>query len=165
MEIEVFKGKVFRVTVEDITPGLRYERVYQRDGVTIFPIVDGRIRLIKKITSDNTTPRIRPMSAYVEDGESPLDCARRELAEELGLTAEEWTLFTTTAGEGGLKKAQYFFVARGLRPLERSAPRDPNEHIFGVADPTYEEVRTRALAGEFGTGSNAFALLKFVSEQ
>ena len=88
METEVFKGKVFRVTVEIITPGTQYERVYQRNGVTVFPIVDGKVRLLRKATLDNPTFRIRPVSGYVEDGEDPLDCAKRELAEELGLVAE-----------------------------------------------------------------------------
>jgi ADP-ribose pyrophosphatase len=164
VEKEVFKGRIFRVTVEDISPGLRFERVYQRDGVTVFPIRDGHIRFIRKTTPENPTPRTAPMSAYVNDGESPLNCARRELAEELGLTAEEWTLFTTIASVGGLRKNQHFFVARRLHPVEGVAHRDPNEDIFEIVDLTYDEVRSKTLTGELDAigSDNLFALLKFV---
>jgi len=168
VETEVFKGKIFRVTVENITPTLRYERVYQRNGVTVFPITEyDRIRFIKKTDPESRTTIIVPMSGYVEDGEEPLACAKRELAEELGLSAELWTPFTTAASVGGVKKIQYFFVARRLRLAEKRGNPDPNENITGTVDLTYKEVRTKILAGEFDCAGSeiAFALLKFVLDK
>jgi ADP-ribose pyrophosphatase YjhB (NUDIX family) len=162
METTVFKGAIFTVTLERINSQLEYERVYQRSGVTVFPVINGCIRLIKKTTTDNPLPRIRPVSGYIDDGETPLECAQKELAEELGLSAQEWELFTTTDGEGGLRKTQHFFVARTLVPIERSVYQDPNENIFGYVDLGFDDVKEQTLAGNFGTGSNAFALLKFV---
>lgn len=164
MEIEVFKGRFFRVTVEGLGLGLLYERVYQRNGITIFPVTaDGNIRLIRLATTENPTPRIRPVTGYIEDNEAPLDCAKRELAEELGLEAEEWTLFATANGES-IKKNQYFFVARGLRPFKGLIHKDPHENTEPV-DFTREELAAKTLAEEFGTGENAFALLKFVLDK
>lgn len=56
-------------------------------------------------------------SGKVEDGEEPLAAARRELAEEAGVEAEEWTsLGAYHLSNGILKQVSYIFLARGLRP-------------------------------------------------
>jgi ADP-ribose pyrophosphatase len=162
METEIFTGKIFRLTTERLNQETCYERVYQRSGVTILPMVEGKLRLLQKTTVDNPKFRTRPISAYIDDGEDPLECAKRELAEEVGLVAAEWELFTTTELEGGLKHTQYFFLVRNLSPFTGTAEKDPNEHIAGTIDLGLDEVLVRALDGEFGTASNAFAIVKFV---
>jgi ADP-ribose pyrophosphatase len=164
-EVEIFTGKIFRVTTESVNESLCYERVYQRWGVTVFPITDeGRVRLLRKATAENPVPRMRPVSGYIEDGEDALSCAKRELAEEAGLEAEKWSLFTHTEGEGGLKKRQCFFVASDLRSIVRPVHADANESILGDVDLGTRELKLRTLAGEFGTMTNAFALLKLIEE-
>ncbi len=165
-EVEVFSGRIFRVTTERVSESLRYERVYQRWGVTVFPITDkGKVRLLRKATAENPVPRMRPVSGYIEDGEDALSCARRELAEEAELEAKHWSMFTYTEGEGGLKKRQCFFVATGLRPCARPIHTDDNETILSHVDLGTRELKQRTLAGEFGTMTNAFALLKLIEEQ
>jgi ADP-ribose pyrophosphatase YjhB (NUDIX family) len=164
-EVEVFSGKIFRITTEAISESLCYERVYQRWGVTVFPITDeGKVRLLRKATAENPQPRMRPVSGYIEDGEDALCCAKRELAEEAGLEAENWSLFTYTEGEGGLKKRQSFFVATGLRSCIRPDHADQNESILGDIDLGASELKLRTLTGEFGTMTNAFAILKLIEE-
>jgi 8-oxo-dGDP phosphatase len=164
-ETEIFAGRIFRVTTESISESLRYERVYQRWGVTVFPVThEGKVRLLRKATAENPLPRMRPVSGYIEDGEDELTCARRELAEEAGLEAESWSLFTHAEGEGGLKKRQCFFVATGLRSCVRPDHADENESILGHVDLGTRELKLRTLAGEFGTMTNAFALLKLIEE-
>jgi len=108
---------------------------------------------------------MRPVSGYIEDGEDALSCARRELAEEAELEAENWSLFTYTEGEGGLKKRQSFFVATGLHRCARPTHTDDNETILSYVDLGSRELKQRTLAGEFGTMTNAFALLKLIEER
>ena len=164
-EVELFSGRIFRLTTESIGESLQYERVYQRWGVTVFPVTDeGKVRLLCKTTADNSKPRMRPVSGYIENGDDALSCAKRELAEEAELEADDWSLFTFTEGEGGLKKRQSFFVARNLRPCKRPAHADENETILGHVDLGTRELKERTLAGEFGTMTNAFALLKLIEE-
>jgi ADP-ribose diphosphatase len=53
-------------------------------------------------------------------GETPLDCAQRELAEEVGLRADSWTpLVTFHTTPGFTDEIFHLFSARGLRAVER----------------------------------------------
>jgi ADP-ribose pyrophosphatase len=54
------------------------------------------------------------------DGEPPLATAKRELAEETQLSADRWSLLTTTYSSPGFCDEQVItFLAEGLRPAER----------------------------------------------
>ena len=56
--------------------------------------------------------------------ESPLEAARRELVEEAGHEAEEWThLATTYASPGISAEVAHIYLARGLRHVGRQAGR------------------------------------------
>jgi ADP-ribose pyrophosphatase len=54
------------------------------------------------------------------DGEAPLEVARRELAEEAGLEAAEWTHLTSTWSSPGISaEVMHFYLARGLTSADR----------------------------------------------
>ena len=72
--------------------------------------------------------------AYVEEGEGPLTTAKRELAEETGLTAGSWrelAAFYTTPGF--CREQMWVFVAEGVEPGE--ARREADEAIELVRIP------------------------------
>lgn len=165
MEIEVFEGKIFTVTVENIG-GATYERIYQRHGVTVFPLTDeGKIRFVQKTAQTGLGPiQISPMCGYLEGAEDPLTAAKRELQEELGLDALEWKSLATIPSCGGINKLQHFFVARGLRATKKAVHIDAEENILGSIDLTTDEVKERLLSGEFDKmgGENCFCLLKLI---
>ena len=53
-------------------------------------------------------------------GESPIDTAKRELAEELGLAASQWSILAETYATPGCSTQHvHLFLARGLTPVER----------------------------------------------
>ena len=56
----------------------------------------------------------------LEDGEEPLACARRELAEEAGLEASEWTSLGTLRASALMDNRQHLFLARGLGEVARA---------------------------------------------
>jgi len=56
----------------------------------------------------------------LEEGEDPLAGANRELAEEAGLEAADWTPLGVAHGSAVLDSRQHLFLARGLRPVERA---------------------------------------------
>ena len=61
-----------------------------------------------------------PAGLRDEDGEPPLATAQRELAEEAELSAERWSLLTTTYSTPGFcDEMVLVYLAEGLRPAER----------------------------------------------
>ncbi len=56
----------------------------------------------------------------LEEGEEPLACARRELAEEAGLEADSWTSLGTLRPSALMDSQQHLFLARGLREVGRA---------------------------------------------
>ena len=160
-EKDWFTGKYFRVTVDESG----YERVYQRHGVTVLAITeDEKIRFIEKTTTENQTPRIALVTGYVDDGEDPFICAKRELLEEMHCTAEAWMPFISLPMCGGLKKIQHCYIARDLRWAENAIQPDLHEQILGTVDLDFNEVRARVLRGDFDRSGpdNCFALLRFL---
>ena len=69
-----------------------------------------------------------PAGKLDEEGEEPLDTAKRELAEEIGKAANEWRSITTFyTSPGLLDEAMHLFLATDLR--DESAETDENERI------------------------------------
>jgi 8-oxo-dGTP pyrophosphatase MutT (NUDIX family) len=70
----------------------------------------------------------------LDEGESPLQSAQRELAEEIGREAEDWTEIKTYYPSSGYSdEAVHVFAATGLR--ESDAEPDPGERIEVVRWP------------------------------
>lgn len=78
-----------------------------------------------------------PAGTLDVEGESALECARRELAEEAELAAAEWTeLHTIYPSPGYLNEVVTIFLATGLRPAH--GERDADEEIEIVRLPLAE---------------------------
>ena len=61
-----------------------------------------------------------PAGLRDEDGEPPLETAKRELAEEVQLAAARWSLLLTVNNSPGFSdEVVQVFLAEGLRPAER----------------------------------------------
>jgi 8-oxo-dGDP phosphatase len=84
------------------------------------------------------------------DGESALDCARRELAEEAHLLADEWhVLVDFFNSPGGSEESFRCFLARGLRavPADERHEGEGEERDMPVAWLPLDEARDLVLAG------------------
>ena len=61
-----------------------------------------------------------PAGLCDEDGEDPLEVAKRELQEEVQLGADEWTHLTSAYSSPGISSEQiHYYLARGLHDLAR----------------------------------------------
>jgi 8-oxo-dGTP pyrophosphatase MutT (NUDIX family) len=119
---------------------------------------DGSVYLIKEYKYGVGRESVEVMSGGIEEGETPLDTARRELREELGLTAREYTdlgmidPFTTAA-----QSPNYLFLARGLERCE-SEP-DEGEFLEIVRVPFARAVEM-AMASEITHAASCAVILK-----
>jgi 8-oxo-dGTP pyrophosphatase MutT (NUDIX family) len=69
-----------------------------------------------------------PAGLLDQPGEDPLECARRELAEEASYQATEWTrMCTLNVSPGGSNELIHIFLARGLAPIEHDYERTGEE--------------------------------------
>ncbi|MGH8326002.1 MAG: NUDIX hydrolase, partial [Steroidobacteraceae bacterium] len=93
-------------------------------------------------------------------GEPPLETARRELMEEAGVTARDWTsLGTYLSSPGVFSEVLHLFLALDLE-LAASAP-EPHE-VFEVHWVPLAEACERALGGDIRDGKTALGLLRAV---
>ena len=129
----VFSGKVFSVTREPAREpgGVRVVREVVRhpgSAVVVARRDDGRLLLVRQFRFSAQKMLWEVVAGRVDAGESPIQAARRELAEEAGLGAAKWTsLGCFYPSPGFLDERMWLFLASGLR--RETAPPDPDERI------------------------------------
>ena len=92
---------------------------------------DGVVWLVRQPREAVSDPELLevPAGKLDVDGESRLDCAKRELAEEVGLEAEEWSEWKRFFTSPGFAEEEVtIFEATGLSGIEDFEP-DPSERI------------------------------------
>ena len=92
---DVYRGRLFSFVTEDVTlpNGTRTEMAMVRHpGSTgIVPLLDdGKIVMVSQYRHSVGDYLLEIPAGTVEPGESPINCARRELEEETGLVAREF---------------------------------------------------------------------------
>ena len=95
------------------------------------------------------------------DGEEPIEVARRELVEEAGYEAAEWThLLSAYSSAGIIAETSHYFLARGLTEVGRGdfeLEHEEAEMEIGWVPRT--ELREAVLAGRVHDAHLALALL------
>lgn len=157
----VFHGRVIELTLKRFRDpeGEEYERdiVEHPGAVGILAHDTEHVHLVAQPREAIGSERSLeiPAGTIDPDDESPLHCARRELAEEVGLAAAEWRqLHTIEMTPGYSDERLFLFEATGLTPAE--AEPDEDERIEIVRWPLAE--LERAIA-EIGDAKTLIALL------
>ncbi len=94
----------------------------------------------------------------LEAGEDPLAGGQRELAEEAGLLATEWTELGTTRGSGLVTSRQHLFLARGLQRVHRAL--EPYERDMILREVPFRTALDAALTGEIQHAASISALVR-----
>jgi ADP-ribose pyrophosphatase len=104
-----------RVTRPDGRPGT-FCLVHIKPGVTVLALDDtGRVHLAEEFRYAVGRRTLEAVSGGIDDGEAPEAAARRELKEELGIEAAEWTdLGRTDPFTSMVLSPARLFLARGL---------------------------------------------------
>lgn len=129
----VFRGKVFSVTQERVhEPGgvsvVREIIRHPGSSVVLARNTSGQLLLIRQYRYAARKRLWEVVAGRIDPGESPLEAARRELAEEAGLAAKRWTkLGAFYPSPGFMDERMWLFLAEGLSPAVAEA--DPDERI------------------------------------
>ena len=129
----IYKGPVFRVEggVVDEPGGVRARRdvVRHSGSVAILPVhADQRISLVAQYRCVFRRSILEVPAGRIDRGETPLQAAKRELREELGLGATKWErLQRLLPSPGYLDETVILFRATGLYS-DAGIP-DPDERI------------------------------------
>jgi 8-oxo-dGTP pyrophosphatase MutT (NUDIX family) len=133
-----FEGKTLTVRVERFryVDGEVVEREIVRrvDAAAIVAYDDAHVWLVRQPREAILQYTLELPAGKLDEGESPLQTARRELAEETGRDAEHWAeIETYYPSSGYTDEAVHVFAATGLRASDVEP--DPAERIEIVCWP------------------------------
>ena len=125
----LYEGPIFSVERRD-----GRDVVVHGPAVAIVPVDDdGLVTLVRQERVPAGGKLLELPAGGVEDGESPLEAARRELREETGLHGGEWvevaTFFTTP---GFCDERMHLFIATGLERGEAAPQGDEDLELVYV---------------------------------
>ncbi|WP_199444229.1 NUDIX domain-containing protein [Umezawaea beigongshangensis] len=162
---DVHVGRVVALRVDEVAMpggGTAKREVVEHLGAVAVAAVDEQDRVV--LIHQYRHPlgkRIRELPAGLLDaeGENPVDAARRELAEEVGLAAAEWsTLVDVAASPGFTDEVVRVFLARGLSEVDREVMGEEEADLEAERVPLDRAV-DMALAGEIVNGAAVAGLL------
>lgn len=163
VESELLAGTPWRAVVRDRLAGrdggeTSYTYLACPRAVFVVPVTDdGDVVLVRQYRHPVRDWTLEVPAGAVDDGEAPLDAARRELAEEAGASARDWThlsTFYSSSAHISLRSDAYLATGVVLR-----APRpDAGEEVTTIRMPLEGAIR-RARRGGFAEGQTALALL------
>jgi 8-oxo-dGTP pyrophosphatase MutT (NUDIX family) len=116
----IHDGPRFTVKRGEFEGGKTREWVEAPDAVAVVAHDDEQLYLVRQMREPIGRDDILELPAGIMDveGESPLDTAKRELAEEIGMEADDWVHATSYFSSSGFTDEQvHVFVATGLRKV------------------------------------------------
>lgn len=131
----IFQGKVFALrsdTLQD-EDGQRHQTDYVLHGgsVGMIPVdASGQVLLVRQYRHPVGEKLLEIPAGTLEEGESPLTCARRELREEVGMSPGELIpLGATYLAPGYSSEKLHYFLALDLRPAPLPADQDEDLQV------------------------------------
>ncbi len=162
---DVYIGRIVALRVDEVAmPGgshAKREVVEHHGAVSIVALDDDdQVTLIHQYRHP-LGRRIWELPAGLIDnlGEDPLESAKRELVEEVGLAAENWSVLVDVAASPGFTdEVIRVFLATGLTVVDRELLGDEEADLVMRKVPLAEAVRM-ALAGEIVNGASVSGIL------
>ena len=152
----VYEGKIISLHVDEVVvkPGSTATReVVEHPGAVVMAAIDddGFIYLVEQYRHPVRQYLLELPAGGLEPGEEPLACAKRELREEVGLEAAQWThLGSFFSSPGFANEKLHAFAARGLTPVKGTPDDDEDLSVVRYS--------LQTLLGELGRINDAKTL-------
>ena len=160
---QVYKNELMEINEDEVIKPNgeegKYATLRLADGAGVLALDDdGVVYLVKEFRYALGREDVEIVGGAIDEGEEPLEAARRELREELGIEARLWTEMGRVAHSTSLVKSfSTLFLARGLTFTEKDE--DSGEVIETVKMPFAEAVE-KALGGEFVHATTCVLILR-----
>jgi ADP-ribose pyrophosphatase len=147
-----FIGKLLAVRVDQVAlpdgRPARREIVEHAPAIAAVPLLDdGRVVLVRQWRHPAREALLEIPAGVMNAGETPEECAGRELAEEIGYRPERLArLFSVYLAPGYSEELIHIFLAEGLVPAYAEADEDENLQLVVMP---LAEAAARCRAGEF----------------
>ena len=144
---QLYKGKVVQLRLDTVSlPNGRTkmrEILVHPGAAAIVPALNGKILLVEQSRTAVGRKTLEIPAGTLEEGESPEDCAKRELIEETGFQASQWDKLTAYYPSPGYSsEVIHIFKARGLEEVSDTEAELPLHYL------DLKEVQARIRAGE-----------------
>jgi 8-oxo-dGTP pyrophosphatase MutT (NUDIX family) len=114
----VFKGKIFDVYQweQEMYDGSKatFEKLKRPDTAVVFGVLDDGKILLTVQEQPGKSAYFAAAGGRIEEGEDPLEAAKREFQEETGYEAGEYVLWKAIHPVGKIDWVTYVFIAKGL---------------------------------------------------
>jgi ADP-ribose pyrophosphatase len=158
----VFKGRVLNLNLEQVRlPNGRVaelEIAHHPGGAAVVAVdAEGRVCLLRQFRHAAGGWLTELPAGKLDGGEPPLECARRELAEEAGVSARRWEkLGEFFSSPGVLTEVIHLFLAQDLEPADAS----PEEHeVLEASWVPLQEAMGLAASGRLQDAKSVIGLL------
>lgn len=159
----VFNGRIMNVRVDDVElPNGKLadrEVIEHNGGACVVPLTDdGEVLMVKQYRYPHERLFLEIPAGKLEKGEDPLECATRELHEEVGMLSDNivslGNIVPTPAYD---KEVIYMYLARSLKPTEQSLDED---EFLDVHKYKLDDLVEMVLKGEIEDAKTQTAILK-----
>lgn len=160
---DIFRGRIVYLHVDKVAlpNGERAVReiVEHPGGVTILPVDEnGMVTCVRQFRYAFGEVLLEAPAGKLEEGETPLNCAVRELSEETGLQAEEFIdLGAVMPSPGYCKERLYIYLALGLHG---GAAHPDADEFLAVERHSLDELTELAMSGALQDAKTVIAVLK-----
>jgi ADP-ribose pyrophosphatase len=160
----IFEGHLIKVTLDEAElPNGKLagrEVVYHPGGVTVLALgEDGTVPLVRQYRYPIQRLLLElPAGKLDKDAEDQLEAAKRELSEETGLEAEEWTyLGNMLFSPGFCTEKIHMYLARQLKKGSQHLDED---EFLNVETMTFDELFAQVMDGTITDAKTVAATLK-----
>lgn len=157
----IFQGAIFDVRTDTIREGdVEYERdiVVHKGSAVIVPVFeDGTVALVRQYRHAAGEYLLEVPAGSLEDGEDPLEAAKRELEEEIGVVAEHIEkLCEFYVSPGFVTEKMHLYLATNLTKTKQNL--DDNE-IIEVLRFTFDELNEMIANGRIQDAKTMIGIL------
>ena len=133
----IFKGRIIDVSVDTVRlcggKTATRELVRHPGGVCIVAYDGGFIYLVKQFRKPYESVITELPAGKLEYGEDPLECGKRELLEEVGMTAKSFSLLGKFYSSPGFcSETIYAYLAKGLESVGQKLDEDEYLDVYKV---------------------------------